>query len=309
MTTDGPLPTGQRFRERALAFDCRGERLPGILTLPENPAGPAVLIVVGGPQYRVGSHRQFVHLARHLARRGVASLRFDVRGMGDGSGQMRGFEALEADIAAATHALSGALPDLPGVVIWGLCDGASAACLYVAQDPRIRGLVLANPWVRSERSEAATYIRHYYLQRLLNPEFWRKLARGGLDWRDSLGSLAGFLRRLRSRPQDATAAAAALPYPQRMAAGLAAFGGDVLLLLSGQDLTAREFSDHAASDPHWQAALGKCRVSRETLADANHTFSSREWRDQIARLTGQWLAALPPSAMQPANPLAETPAT
>ena len=201
------------------------------------------------------------------------------------------------------------LPDLPGVVIWGLCDGASAACLYVAQDPRIRGLVLANPWVRSERSEAATYIRHYYLQRLLNPEFWRKLARGGLDWRDSLGSLAGFLRRLRSRPQDATAAAAALPYPQRMAAGLAAFGGDVLLLLSGQDLTAREFSDHAASDPHWQAALGKCRVSRETLADANHTFSSREWRDQVARLTGQWLAALPPSAMQPANPLAETPAT
>ena len=43
----------------------------------------AVLVVVGGPQVRAGSHRHFVQLARHLATHGHAVMRFDVRGMGD----------------------------------------------------------------------------------------------------------------------------------------------------------------------------------------------------------------------------------
>ena len=48
----------------------------GVATLPI-----AVLVVVGGPQYRVGSHRQFVSLARALARQGMTTVRFDYRGM------------------------------------------------------------------------------------------------------------------------------------------------------------------------------------------------------------------------------------
>jgi len=50
-------------------------------------ADTGVLIVVGGPQYRVGSHRQFVMLARFLADHGVPCMRFDYRGMGDVSGE------------------------------------------------------------------------------------------------------------------------------------------------------------------------------------------------------------------------------
>ncbi|KAB8057318.1 hydrolase 1, exosortase A system-associated, partial [Janthinobacterium violaceinigrum] len=58
-------------------------RLVGILSLPAAPGPRGVLIVTGGPQYRVGSHRQFVLLARALAAQGVPVLRFDLRGMGD----------------------------------------------------------------------------------------------------------------------------------------------------------------------------------------------------------------------------------
>ena len=45
--------------ERALSFACRGAWLYGILSLPQAASAPArgVLIVVGGPQYRAGSHR------------------------------------------------------------------------------------------------------------------------------------------------------------------------------------------------------------------------------------------------------------
>jgi len=58
-------------QERALRFRCQSEWLYGILHLPQQPVARGVLIVVGGPQYRVGSHRQFVLLARYLAERGI----------------------------------------------------------------------------------------------------------------------------------------------------------------------------------------------------------------------------------------------
>ena len=75
--------------EQALTFDCDGERLVGVVAVPERPVPVGVLIVVGGPQYRAGSHRQFVHLARRLAGAGIAAMRFDYRGMGDASGDAR----------------------------------------------------------------------------------------------------------------------------------------------------------------------------------------------------------------------------
>src|SRR5690349_24048098 len=56
-----------------------------------------VLLVVGGPQYRVGSHRQFALLCRRLAGRGVPALRFDYRGMGDADGAARTFESVRSE--------------------------------------------------------------------------------------------------------------------------------------------------------------------------------------------------------------------
>ncbi|MEO6566032.1 MAG: alpha/beta fold hydrolase, partial [Casimicrobiaceae bacterium] len=81
------------------------------------------MIVVGGPQYRVGSHRQFALLARALARVGIPALRFDYRGMGDSEGDRRSFDEIDADIAAAIDTLCREA-HLARVVLWGLCDGA-----------------------------------------------------------------------------------------------------------------------------------------------------------------------------------------
>jgi pimeloyl-ACP methyl ester carboxylesterase len=76
--------------EQAFSFSVEGDTLLGILHAPaivrSGTTGTGVVIVVGGPQYRGGSHRQFVQLARRLAHEGHAVLRFDVRGMGDSSG-------------------------------------------------------------------------------------------------------------------------------------------------------------------------------------------------------------------------------
>jgi len=94
------------LREEAITFACAGDSLVGVLATPEpaSQADVAVLIVVGGPQVRAGSHRQFTLLARHLAAAGYAALRFDVRGMGDSTGDLKSFEHITPDIGAAIDA-------------------------------------------------------------------------------------------------------------------------------------------------------------------------------------------------------------
>lgn len=169
-----------KHTERAFLFPCAGETLPGIVSLPDQGTPPEVglLIVVGGPQYRVGSHRLFVKLARHAASQGLAAMRFDYRGMGDATGEMRTFEHIDDDLAAAMGAFRQQVPSLKRIVLWGLCDGASAACMYAARDPHVQGLILLNPWVHTTEGAAETKLRHYYLQRLFSAALWRKLLSG-----------------------------------------------------------------------------------------------------------------------------------
>ena len=149
-----------KYTEETTVFPCAGESQVGILAVPETPAAVAVVVIVGGPQYRVGSHRQFLLLSRALASAGFAVLRFDYRGMGDSPGELRDFQAVSKDIAAAVDALQARLPPVKQAALWGLCDGASAALLYCQEtgDPRVAGLCLVNPWVRSETSLARTQI-------------------------------------------------------------------------------------------------------------------------------------------------------
>lgn len=277
-----PLPQ----QERALTFSCGAATLVGIVHATAGAGRRGVLIVVGGPQYRAGSHRQFLLLARSLAVNGVPALRFDHRGIGDSDGPYRGFEGLDEDIAAAIDAFVAACPEVEEVVLWGLCDAASAILFYAHRDPRVAGVVLANPWVRTPDSEARAYLRHYYLQRLRQGDFWRGLATGRVAPLAAGRSLLHLLGRLRGKGVP-TASAAALP--DRMAEGLARFRGPVLLILSGRDLTAREFEDAARQSALWQRLLKEERVASVELPAADHTFSRRDWRDTVASRTLDWL--------------------
>lgn len=282
--------TDPGIAETALLFGCEGERLLGVLSVRD--AAPAdaelgVVIIVGGPQVRTGSHRQFVQLARHLAGQGLPVLRFDARGMGDATGPVQAFEAQTPDIGAAIDALLRARPSVRRVALWGLCDGASAALLYLdaTADPRVAALCVANPWVRSEASLARTQVKHYYRQRLLQPDFWRKLLRGGVGgtaWRGFLDSL----RAARRAPAPVN-----IGFQGRMAHAWHAFSGPILLLLSGQDHTAREFRDVAAADPAWRGALAKPMLHVHELADADHTFSTSKSEQALLRVTREWLCA------------------
>ena len=276
------------FSEHALTFDCAGETLVGILARPAaDAAATGVVIVVGGPQTRVGSHRQFVLLARALAAAGYPALRFDVRGMGDSGGAQRDFEAIALDIGAAIDALRQACPGVAKIVLWGLCDAASASLLYweARRDPRVYGMCLLNPWVRSEASLAKTQVKHYYGQRLLQAEFWRKLLSGRLNIVKSIAEFAGKL----AGASSGTGASPRLTFQDRMAAGWRAFPGPILLILSGDDYTAKEFLEYASSNADWHGLLDRPGLSRLDMPAADHTFSSQEWRKTVENACLDWL--------------------
>lgn len=177
------------------------------------------------------------------------------------------------------------------MVIWGLCDGASAALFYAAGDARVSGLVLLNPWVRTSGGHAKATIKHYYRARLFDPALWKKIVRGQFDVRAAAGSFLRIAAAALGKGKGGAAgsAVAAASLPERMQAGLARFRGKVLLIISGADLTAQEFLDTAAGSDAWQALLAAPRVSRQTLAEADHTFSRRVWKEQVLHWTGDWL--------------------
>ena len=288
------------YTEQAVTFACEQETLAGILAGPKTATASStgVIIIVGGPQYRVGSHRQFVLLSRALAAEGYPVLRFDYRGMGDSSGEQRDFLQITPDIAAAINAMQAELPKIKNVALWGLCDGASAALLYCHEtdDPRVGGLCLLNPWVRSEASLARTQVKHYYVKRVMQKEFWAKLLRGGV----AADAVTGLVRNIRLASDGAgrfgrvasapgRTALSQQPFQSRMAAAWDNFAGSIFLLLSGEDYTAKEFLEYIVIDAAWKNALLHPSLLRYDVHGADHTISGASARMAVENRTLEWL--------------------
>lgn len=275
--------------EIPILFDLDGDRVLGIFHRPQNGLPTGILIITGGPQYRVGSHRQFVLIARHLADNGIPVMRFDYRGMGDSSGVPRKFNEAADDIRAAIDTFFKQQPELRQVVLWGLCDAASAAMMYAHQDERVTGIVALNPWVRTESGAAKTLITNYYGDRLVSADFWTKIWRGQFRPYAAVRSLIHNLRRAAIEPEKEIGEQS---YIESMRNGLLNFDGQMLLIVSGDDLTAAEFLALVSRSDSWQRVMASDKVTRKDLADANHTFSKAEWRARVQTWTREWTRRL-----------------
>jgi exosortase A-associated hydrolase 1 len=207
--------------------------------------------------------------------------------MGDSEGEERTFEQTGDDIAAAIDFLH-RQPGVRDITAWGLCDAASSALMFCGGDPRIRSLVLLNPWARSEASLAATHLKHYYLRRVLQPDLWARAVRGRFEWRAALAGLLASLRKFRKPVEEGPQRS----FQERMAEGWRRFAGPVLLILSGRDLTAKEFLEYAAAHQEWKGLLAQTNVRRIDLSDADHTFSDLRFQAEVEALTLSWLKEL-----------------
>lgn len=263
----------------------------GILTAPAKdcqPTGTGVVIVNGGAQYRAGAHRLFVQLARQLAMQGHAVLRFDFPGQGDSPGHRIGFEDTAMHIGAAIDMLGQYHPQLNKTGLLGLCDGASAGLLYLHQRPdrRVTHLALLNPWVRNEVSAARAQLKHYYRDRLSTPHFWRRLLSGQVGW----ASIAELLEKI-SLSRLKLNAATGRGFQQKMLEALVAHHGPIALVLSGEDLVAKEFQELVQADNHWRDCIEKRTVTLTEMDSADHTFCrpAEQTMRQLNTLLTNWI--------------------
>ena len=288
----------ETFNEEAFAFDIRDVSVTGVIHhAATTKSRTGLLIVVGGPQYRIGAHRQYVHLARHCAKNGIPAMRFDYRGVGDSSGKYPGFQRVKQDIHRAIDEFLTRESSIDHIVIWGLCEGASACLLGAQEHPAVSGLALINPWVRSEAGLAKAYVKHYYADRLKDPEFWKRLISGKMNIAGAVSGLLGNIKKAfggtPAAPEEVSIAPAEdvadENFPDRMLGGLQDFNGRVLLVQCENDLVAREFDDLVKGSRAWQTALNNRDFIRVDIPDSDHTFSSEIWRQAVADATLGWL--------------------
>jgi len=280
------------YSERGAIFNSGGNRLVGIAAVPENPLAIGLLILVGGPQYRAGSHRQFTRIARCLAEAGIASFRFDYSGMGDSEGEIRAFNEVSADITAAIDCFQEMVPEVQGVVYWGLCDAASSALMFAHREQRAVGMVLLNPWVHTGVYSPEVKLSHYYVSRLRGKDAWQRFFRGSIDASD-LAEFARetglYLTRLVSRPFNKTFQHS---LAGEMLSGLERFNGGTLIILGEEDLTAREFLSLTSHQKAWKKAMSRPRVCVYEVEGADHTFSKAVWHEKVCRKTVEWVRDL-----------------
>lgn len=164
-----------------VAFECEGETLIGIITSPHSLSTVRTAVIslpAGGPQYRVGLARQMVKQSELMASHGIATLRFDYRGIGDSDGDFGGFDSVGPDIRAAINCIQEHLPSVKNIVLWGGCNAASAIMMNAWQYENVEGIVVSNPYLGvHDLSERAKWLHRR--RRILQLSFWKKLLSGG----------------------------------------------------------------------------------------------------------------------------------
>ncbi|MFT4056996.1 MAG: hydrolase 1, exosortase A system-associated [Novosphingobium sp.] len=253
---------------RHVAFDCADERLAA--TLDDAPGTCALLIVSGGNEVRAGAWNGQARIAAQVAAQGYPVLRFDRRGIGDSTGQNRGFRHSAEDIAAAVQALRTQAPQVQRVIGLGNCDAASA--LMLAKGAGLDGLVLSNPWtIEGPDEEApAEVVRDHYRRRLGDPAAIRRLLTGKVSLIKLAHSLMSAVRPAPSQPAGLAA---------EIAQGVASFAGPIRFLIAGRDRTGLAFL------ARWDKSDERIRI----CPNASHSYVEPDAQDW---LLGEILALL-----------------
>lgn len=243
---------------RLLTFECEGSALGASLDSAGGQTG--LLLVTGGTQTRIGSHRMYERLAAALADAGWPCFRFDRRGVGDSEGEDPDFRESGPDLAAAAAAFRREQPQLKRLIGFGLCDGASTLALH-GQASGLDGYILANPWfVEAEAGQPApAAIKSHYKDQLLSLDGWKRLLSGSISYRKVLKGIGKIVS---SKPSSLAGEIAGALQKARVPAQL---------ILATRDSTA------IAAQAEWNSSV--FRTIREaspppvTIDSDAHTFS------------------------------------
>lgn len=130
----------ESMEEESVCFWNEGEKLSGMLHLPEKTPAPCLIYCHGFTGHKIEAHRLFVHAARYMAGAGFLVLRFDFRGSGESEGL---FESMTvsgeiSDLKKAITFILGRKETQDNKVgVLGLSLGAAVSILTASDDDRI----------------------------------------------------------------------------------------------------------------------------------------------------------------------------
>ena len=132
------------------------------------------------------------------------------------------------------------------------------------------------------------------LDRLRDPAFWKKLLTGNVGVTSALVGLIDTMWKARFGKASAGADQEATPGSllEKMLHGFAKSGCRGIVVLSGRDYVARECDEVMIPHPQFSRLVAAGRASVERIAEADHTFTSREMHGILERLTAHCVARL-----------------
>ena len=276
--------------EEAIQFSVADKKLFGILNTPDsNKLGDSiVLMVTGGPQTRVGSHRLYVQLSRYLEKQGVASFRFDYEGTGDSEGEWVGYRYAGPSIKAAIRYLKSSIHNYKKIIIWSLCDGATTSILYAAQYPDdVGAMLLCNPYLFNAEGKARTILKYYYINRLFQKDFWKKVFAFHFNFKDSMDSFKKLLRTSNESNDEPDYTLDknffGLKYEipiEEVEEALKQLKTEVTFLLSTNDLTAKQFEDFL-KNKNIKHIIKQIKIQFRYIHNADHTFSDSKSKAKV----------------------------
>jgi pimeloyl-ACP methyl ester carboxylesterase len=297
----GAPPDAPYVAEDVTVHTPTGLALTGTLTLPAAQAGPvpAVVTITGsGAEDRderiplVAGYRPFWQIADTLARRGIATLRLDDRGVnGSDAGPPSATSADFADDVRAALAYLGTRPEIDGrrLALVGHSEGGMIAPMVAVTNPALKGIVLmAGPAYTGRRIVAFQQRNAVDHAPSLTPEQRQEALAESAKATEDLAARSAWMRYFLDYDPLVTARAVTVP----------------VLILQGatdQQVTPEQADTLAAAI----RTGGNRDVTRRTFADTDHLFvadpdgdpskyarlTSRSVRPEVLGALADWLAA------------------
>lgn len=163
-------------QEVACSFG-EASQIIGVYTPPQqaDACDVCAIYITAGLLHHVGPTRLHVELARDLSKQNVASLRFDLSGIGDSETSSLGGYFTERSVAEIRSAMDYLQQQYQHTkfVLVGLCSGADDALATAQLDTRVHGLVLLNGYAYQAGKYKAGLFKEFYVPRIFTLDKWK----------------------------------------------------------------------------------------------------------------------------------------
>jgi len=252
-----------------------------------------VVMLHGWAGHRSGPHDMLVKLARQLSNNGYDCFRFDFRGKGYSQGDRRQtnnknmLEDLEAVLQYVNQEL-----ECPKIVLVGICSGAKLALYYARNGSMTVAHVIeiSSPVLRQREVEftlATNQTKNNlkeYFKKVFRIETWRKLTGGEIHFQTIWRNISQPMKHLLTK-KSKTFVSVSQTISNIQEKPYTKFKGQMLLI-------------HGERDPETKPALEQIqemlqhyKIPSDTyiVKNANHSFYSLAWENEIIQLIKNWL--------------------